>query len=134
MKRVFQDKRYKNREREIVLSLNHPNIVGCKEDFESKGEKVEQNSKWEIFCLKASINWKETQEKRDSFWNNLQLFHGFLLCLFSKRKTKFISTWLWNTWVIHCQRLFVTKGNVGIWWRLKILSSTRIKCSKRYLT
>lgn len=42
MKRVFQDKRYKNREREIVLSLNHPNIVGCKEDFESKGEKKDE--------------------------------------------------------------------------------------------
>lgn len=40
VKRVFQDRKYKNREKEIISTLNHQNVVKCKEDFETKGEKV----------------------------------------------------------------------------------------------
>lgn len=39
VKRVFQDRKYKNREKEIISTLNHQNVVKCKEDFETKGEK-----------------------------------------------------------------------------------------------
>ncbi|KAL4488782.1 hypothetical protein ABPG72_016435 [Tetrahymena utriculariae] len=42
VKRVFQDKRYKNREREIIERLDHQNIIKCKDFFETKGEKKDE--------------------------------------------------------------------------------------------
>ena len=40
IKKVYQDKRYKNRELQIMKELIHPNIVGMKQAFYTKGEKV----------------------------------------------------------------------------------------------
>lgn len=40
IKKVFQDKRYKNRELQIMRELNHPNTVTLKQAFFSPGEKV----------------------------------------------------------------------------------------------
>lgn len=40
IKKVFQDKRFKNRELQIMRMLEHPNIVQLKHCFYSTGEKV----------------------------------------------------------------------------------------------
>ena len=42
IKKVLQDRRFKNRELEIMSSLNHPNVVALKHCFYSKGEKAEE--------------------------------------------------------------------------------------------
>ena len=42
IKRVFQDKRYKNRELEILKELNHPNIINLKQYFYTKNNKKEE--------------------------------------------------------------------------------------------
>jgi glycogen synthase kinase 3 beta len=39
IKRVFQDKKYKNRELEILKDLNHPNVISLKHFFYTKTEK-----------------------------------------------------------------------------------------------
>ena len=39
IKRVFQDKRYQNRELEILKELNHPNTINLKYHFYTKDEK-----------------------------------------------------------------------------------------------
>jgi len=40
IKKVYQDKRYKNREYQITKELSHPNIVKLSHAFYSTGEKV----------------------------------------------------------------------------------------------
>ena len=45
IKRVFQDKKYKNRELEILKELNHPNVINLKHYFYTKGEKEEKEGK-----------------------------------------------------------------------------------------
>jgi serine/threonine protein kinase len=40
IKKVYQDKRYKNRELQLMRELSHPNIVTMKNAFYTKGEKV----------------------------------------------------------------------------------------------
>ena len=40
IKKVFQDRRYKNRELQIMKELNHPNNVRLREFFYSRGAKV----------------------------------------------------------------------------------------------
>ena len=47
IKRVFQDKKYKNRELDILKELNHPNIIRLKHFFYTKGEK--EGNEPEIF-------------------------------------------------------------------------------------
>jgi serine/threonine protein kinase len=42
IKKVFQDKRYKNRELQIMKELSHPNIVTLKHAFYTNGEKPEE--------------------------------------------------------------------------------------------
>ena len=39
IKRVFQDKKYKNRELDILKELNHPNIISLKHFFYTKVDK-----------------------------------------------------------------------------------------------
>eukprot|EP00033_Pygsuia_biforma_P001190 GCRY01001352.1.p1 GENE.GCRY01001352.1~~GCRY01001352.1.p1 ORF type:complete len:360 (+),score=77.70 GCRY01001352.1:230-1309(+) len=39
IKKVLQDRKYKNRELEIMLMLSHPNVVAIKEYFYSKGDR-----------------------------------------------------------------------------------------------
>ena len=41
IKRVFQDKRYHNRELEILKEINHPNIINLRHFFYTYGEKKE---------------------------------------------------------------------------------------------
>lgn len=41
IKRVLQDRRYKNRELSIMLSLNHPNVIGLKHHFYTTNAKHE---------------------------------------------------------------------------------------------
>jgi len=40
IKKVFQDRRYKNRELQILKELHHPNNIALREYFYSPGEKV----------------------------------------------------------------------------------------------
>ena len=40
IKKVFQDKRYKNREHLIIQDLNHPCVIKLKEAYFTKGDKV----------------------------------------------------------------------------------------------
>jgi len=42
IKKVFQDKRYKNRELQIMKDLAHPNIVSLKHAFYTNGEKPDE--------------------------------------------------------------------------------------------
>lgn len=42
IKKVFQDKRYKNREYEIMKELSHNNVVGLKHAFYTQGEKPDE--------------------------------------------------------------------------------------------
>lgn len=42
IKKVFQDKRYKNRELQIMKDLSHPNIVTLKHAFYTNGEKADE--------------------------------------------------------------------------------------------
>lgn len=42
IKKVFQDKRYKNRELQIMKDLSHPNIVTLKHAFYTNGEKPDE--------------------------------------------------------------------------------------------
>ena len=42
IKKVLQDRRFKNRELEIMSLLNHPNVVALRHCFYSKGEKAEE--------------------------------------------------------------------------------------------
>lgn len=42
IKKVFQDRRYKNRELEIIRELDHPNVVKLKNYFFTAGEKQEE--------------------------------------------------------------------------------------------
>lgn len=41
IKKVLQDKRYKNRELSVMRMLNHPNVVKLKQSFFSSNEKDE---------------------------------------------------------------------------------------------
>mmetsp|Transcript_86425 Transcript_86425/g.230899 ORF Transcript_86425/g.230899 Transcript_86425/m.230899 type:complete len:80 (+) Transcript_86425:52-291(+) len=40
VKKVLQDKRFKNRELQIMKQLHHPNVCELKNCFYSKGDKV----------------------------------------------------------------------------------------------
>ena len=42
IKKVFQDKRYKNRELEIMKELNHPNVIKLRYYFYTPGEKPDE--------------------------------------------------------------------------------------------
>ncbi|CAG9323803.1 unnamed protein product [Blepharisma stoltei] len=42
IKKVFQDRRYKNRELQIMKELKHPNLVSCRHAFYSPGEKSDE--------------------------------------------------------------------------------------------
>ena len=51
IKKVFQDKRYKNRELPIMQELHHPNIVELKSYYCTKGEKCEDDSEFYLNCI-----------------------------------------------------------------------------------
>ena len=40
IKKVYQDKRYKNRELQIMKDLYHPNVIELKNAFYTQGDKV----------------------------------------------------------------------------------------------
>ena len=42
IKKVFQDKRYKNRELQILKELNHPNVIKLRHHFYSKGDTPQE--------------------------------------------------------------------------------------------
>lgn len=42
IKKVFQDKRYKNRELQILKELNHPNVIKLRHFFYSQGDKPDE--------------------------------------------------------------------------------------------
>jgi hypothetical protein len=40
IKKVFQDKRYKNREHQIIQDINHPNCVKLRDQYFTQGKNV----------------------------------------------------------------------------------------------
>lgn len=42
IKKVYQDKRYKNRELAIMKELNHPNVISLRHAFYTQGDKPEE--------------------------------------------------------------------------------------------
>ena len=40
IKKVYQDKRYKNRELQIMKELQHPNVITLQHAFYTQGDKV----------------------------------------------------------------------------------------------
>lgn len=56
IKKVLQDRRFKNRELQIMGMLNHPNVIGLRHCFYSKGEKVSN----EIKQLELTVRSVET--------------------------------------------------------------------------
>ena len=53
IKKVYQDKRYKNRELQIMKELYHPNIITLKHAFYTQGDKV-YHFLLTLFSLKKS--------------------------------------------------------------------------------
>jgi glycogen synthase kinase 3 beta len=51
IKKVFQDKRYKNRELPIMQELHHPNIVELKSYYCTKAENSKDNSEFYLNCI-----------------------------------------------------------------------------------
>ena len=51
IKKVFQDKRYKNRELPIMKELHHPNIVELKSYYCTKAEKCDDGSEFYLNCI-----------------------------------------------------------------------------------
>jgi serine/threonine protein kinase len=58
IKKVLQDKRFKNRELQIMKMINHPNVVGLKHCFYSTTEKDE-------VIMSAFMPWKSSTPLRD---------------------------------------------------------------------
>ncbi len=50
IKKVLQDKRFKNRELQIMKMMNHPNVVSLKHCFYSTTEKEEVRSTSPLKC------------------------------------------------------------------------------------
>lgn len=44
IKKVYQDKRYKNRELQIMKEFFHPNVITLKHAFYTQGDKVSSRS------------------------------------------------------------------------------------------
>jgi len=51
IKRVFQDKKYKNRELDILKELNHPNIISLKHFFYTKVDKGQNEEEIYLNCV-----------------------------------------------------------------------------------
>ena len=51
IKRVFQDKKYKNRELDILKEINHPNIISLKHYFYTKVEKSGKEPEIYLNCV-----------------------------------------------------------------------------------
>ena len=51
IKRVFQDKKYKNRELEILKELNHPNVINLQHYFYTKTEKEGKEPEIFLNCV-----------------------------------------------------------------------------------
>ena len=51
IKRVFQDKEYKNRELDILKELNHPNIISLKQFFYTKVDKGQNGEEIYLNCV-----------------------------------------------------------------------------------
>ena len=51
VKKVFQDRRYKNRELPIMKELHHPNIVELKSYYCTKAEKCDDGSEYYLNCI-----------------------------------------------------------------------------------
>ena len=79
IKKVYQDKRYKNRELKIHKDLHHPNIVELKNAFFTKGEKAE-----EIYLNLVMEYLPDTMYRMIKNYNkNKQSFAPFLIKLYT---------------------------------------------------
>jgi glycogen synthase kinase 3 beta len=88
IKKVFQDRRYKNRELPIMLELHHPNIVELKSYYKTKAEKCSDdefylNCIMEYVPLTLSSLISQNRKKKTKFDNIiLKLFsYQMLKCI-----------------------------------------------------
>ena len=56
IKKVLQDKRFKNRELQIMKMMSHPNVVGLKHCFYSTTEKEEVRQCSSLLLLHAAMS------------------------------------------------------------------------------
>ena len=81
IKKVLQDRRFKNRELQIMRTLDHPCVVRLKNSFLSKGDKVRVTLRG---CVRGSA-----EALRSRLIRGLSRF--ILLC--ERSPTRSISTW-----------------------------------------
>ena len=85
IKRVFQDKRYQNRELEIMKQLNHPNAIRLKNYFYTHGEKNENDIY--LNCVMDYLPETLSKEIRHNYKNKTQL-DFFLVKLYAYQMLK----------------------------------------------
>lgn len=59
IKKVYQDKRYKNRELQIMKELYHTNVIALRHAFYTQGDKVSNqiiSKQIDIFTIKVNKN------------------------------------------------------------------------------
>jgi serine/threonine-protein kinase MDS1/RIM11 len=75
IKRVFQDKKYKNRELEILKSLNHPNVLKIRDSFYTyEGEKEYLNVVMDYFPCNLYESLQKYRNKGDISRLKLKVF------------------------------------------------------------
>ena len=87
IKRVYQDRRYQNRELEILKQLNHHNAVRLIDFFYTKGDKGEDD----VFlnCVMDYISNTLSRELRINYKNKTQ-FDAFLVKIYSYQIIKLL--------------------------------------------
>lgn len=83
IKKVLQDKRFKNRELQIMRLVSHPNVVDLRAFFYSNGDKVSFSLTLWLFCLAAANQSVSERSHTDADVH--------------QRKTKYTSTLCSNT-------------------------------------
>ena len=87
IKRVFQDTKYKNRELDILKEINHPNVIGLKHYFYTKGENKANEPQIYLNCVMdyfpqtlsriLSVNF-QSRKQLDPFINKLYAYQMML--------------------------------------------------------
>ena len=85
IKKVFQDRRYKNRELPIMLELHHPNIVELKSYYKTKAEN-KSDDEFFLNCIMeyvpVTLSHLITQNRRKHTKFDPILLKLFSLCRF----------------------------------------------------
>ena len=88
IKKVFQDRRYKNRELPIMLELHHPNIVELKSYYKTKAEN-KSDDEFFLNCIMEYVPVTLSSLIKQNRINHTQ-FDNFIIKLFSYQMLKCI--------------------------------------------